>query len=373
MEAPSGDHPSPLKIAIVAPPYFDLPPSAYGGVEAVVADLADGLIDLGHHVTIVGAGRKGTKAQLIRVWDRTIPERLGEPFAEVMHAALSRRAVEDLALAGEVDVVHDHTCSGPLNATFYANLGLPTVVTVHGPPDDDARRYFQALGTDVSLVAISDRQRALAPELNWISTVHNGLRPKAWPFSQSKRDFALWLGRYHPNKAPHVALEACHEAGLPLVLAGKCAEPEEKRYFHEVVEPLLGPDDKVLGVADAILKRELLADARCLLFPVQWEEPFGMVMIEAMVCGTPVVALRNGAVPEVVVDTVTGLICDLPESLPSALEAVQEIDPRACRAHVERNFTASRMAAGYARCYSQAIAMATDARLVAGVAGSIVP
>lgn len=335
-----------------------------------MADLADGLIELGHHVTIIGAGRKGTKARLIQVWDRTIPERLGEPFAEVMHAALSRRAVEDLALSGEVNVVHDHTLSGPLNAPFYADLGLPTVVTVHGPPDTDARRYFRALGTEVCLIAISDRQCSLAPELNWISTVHNGLRPKAWPFSRSKRDYALWLGRYHPNKAPHVALKACHEAGLPLILAGKCAEPEEKRYFHEVVEPLLGPDDKVLGVADAILKRELLADARCLLFPVQWEEPFGMVMIEAMVCGTPVVALRNGAVPEVVVDTVTGLICDRPESLPAALEAVRAIDPAACRSHVERNFTAGKMAAGYARCYRQVISMATGARLVGSVGRS---
>ncbi len=350
------DPSSPLKIALVAPPYFDVPPAAYGGVEAVVADLADGLIDLGHEVRIIGAGRKGTKAQIVRVWERTIPERLGDPFAEVMHAILTRRAIEDLAMAGRADVVHDHTFSGPLNASDYAELGMPTLVTVHGPPHQEVRGYYRALGTEISLVSISHRQRSLAPELNWAATIHNGVRPGSWPFSRSKAGYALWLGRYHPDKAPHLALQACHAAGIPLILAGKCAEPVEKRYFADVVEPLLGPDDRVMGLADAILKRELLANARCLLFPIQWEEPFGMVMIEAMVCGTPVVALRHGAVPEVVVHGQTGLICEQPDELPDALHGVAAIDPRECRAHVERNFTARKMAAGYARAYRTAVA-----------------
>lgn len=351
----------PLNVVIAAPPYFDIPPNAYGGVEAVVADLADGLVDLGHRVTIIGAGRSGTKADLVTVWDRTIPERLGDPYAEVMHAVLTRRAVEDLAMAAEADVVHDHTFSGPLNASVYAELGLPTVVTVHGPPHAEVRGYYQALGAEISLVAISRNQQSLAPELNWVSTVHNGLRPGAWPFQTVKDDYALWLGRYHPDKAPHEAIKACHAAGLPLVLAGKCSEPVEKRYYADVIEPMLTPDDKVIGVADAKLKRELLANARCLLFPVQWEEPFGMVMIEAMVCGTPVVALRRGAVPEVVLHEVTGLICDEPEELPDALNAVRAIDPFECRTHVERHFSAYKMADGYARCYHEAIAKTAGA------------
>lgn len=352
----AGDPSRSLKIALIAPPYFDVPPAAYGGVESVIADLTDGLMDLGHEVTIVGAGHNGTRARMLQVWESTAADRLGEPYPEVLHAVLTRRTVEDLALAGEVDVVHDHTLSGPLNASAYAELGLPTVVTVHGPPHSDARRYYRALGTDISLVSISHRQAALAPELNWVTTVHNGLQPRRWPYSSHKGDYALWLGRYHPDKAPHLALEAARAAGVPLVLAGKCSEPVEKKYYAEVIEPLLGPDDKVVGVADAILKRELLVDARCLLFPVQWEEPFGMVMIESMVCGTPVVALRNGAVPEVVIDGVTGLVCGRPEDLPAALEAVSEIDPGACRRHVETNFSAERMAANYVRCYRQVVA-----------------
>lgn len=335
----------------MVPPYFDVPPNAYGGVEAVVADLADGLVDRGEDVTLIGAGKDGTKARLRTVWDSIIPERLGEAYPEVMHAMLTRRAIEDLAAAREIDVVHDHTFSGPLNAAVFAQLGLPMVVTVHGPLNPDLRRFYRALGNDVSLVAISHRQRQLAPELNWIATVHNSLTPATWPFSSQKENYALFLGRFHPDKGVHLAVRAAHEAGIPLVLAGKCAEPLEKRYFAEEVEPLLGPNDKVLGIADATLKRKLLVNARCLLFPVQWEEPFGMVMIEAMVCGTPVVALRGGAVPEVVVQGVTGFIREHPQELPEAIAALDDIDPVTCRRHVETNFSAPRMAAGYAAAY----------------------
>lgn len=349
-------------MALVVPPYFDVPPSAYGGVEAVVADLADGLVDRGHDVTLIGAGKNGTKARLRTVWDSIIPERLGEAYPEVMHAMLTRRAIEELAAAGKIDVVHDHTFSGPLNAAVYAQLGLPTVVTVHGPLDCDLRPFYRALGNDVSLVAISARQRQLAPELNWISTVHNSLQPAAWPFAAQKQDYALFLGRFHPDKGVHLAIEAAHAAGMPLVLAGKCAEPLEKQYFAEQVQPRLGPDDKVVGVADATFKRQLLVNARCLLFPVQWEEPFGMVMIEAMVCGTPVVALHGGAVSEVVVPGVTGWICEKPEELPSAMRALDQIDPVACRAHVERNFSAPKMAQGYVAAYRLARAQAETAR-----------
>jgi glycosyltransferase involved in cell wall biosynthesis len=333
-----------------------VPPAAYGGVEAVVADLADALVERGHAVSLIGAGRPGTKATFVPVWDQTMPERLGEPFPEIVHAAVTRRAVERLAEEGGLDVVHDHTMGGPLNAAAYAALGLPTVVTMHGPVDDDLYRYYRTLGEDVHMVAISGRQRQLAPDLNWAGTVHNALRADTWPFRPEKEAYALFLGRFHPNKAPHLALEAAHTAGLPLILAGKCAEPVERAYFEREVRPRLTDADQVYGVADAAAKRELLANARCLLFPVQWEEPFGMVMIEAMACGTPVVALRGGAVPEVVLDGVTGFILDDPADLPAAIARVAEIDPVACRDRVEREFSATRLAAGYEAAYRTALA-----------------
>ena len=345
----------PLRIVLIAPPYFDVPPPAYGGVEAVVADLADALVDRGHAVTLIGAGRPGTKARFISVWDSTIPERLGEPFPEAVHAALTRKAVSGLADRGGVDVVHDHTLTGPLNAPAYASIGLPTVVTMHGPVDDDLYRYYATLGKDISLVAISERQRQLAPDLNWVGMVHNALRVDSWPFSRDKGDYALFLGRYHAHKAPHLALDAAHAAGMRLILAGKCAEPPEREYFEKEIRPRLTSDDHVFGLADATQKRELLVNARCLLFPVQWEEPFGMVMIEAMACGTPVVALRAGAVPEVVIDGETGIICEHPEELPGAMRQVHKIDPADCRRRVVEHFNSEQLAAGYEAAYRAAL------------------
>jgi glycosyltransferase involved in cell wall biosynthesis len=344
-----------LRIALVAPPYFEVPPTAYGGVEAVVADLADALVARGHEVTLLGAGRSGTTAAFTAVRERAIPERLGEPFPEVLYAAQTRRVIERIARETGIDVVHDHTLAGPLNAPAYAALGLPTVATVHGPVNEDLYGYYRAVGKDVQLVAISRRQRALAPDLNWIATVHNALRVESWPFRREKGDYAVFLGRFSPDKAPHLALEAAHRAGVPLVLAGKCAEPAEKEYFEREVVPRLTSSDHVFGMADARQKRELLAMARCLLFPIRWEEPFGMVMIEAMACGTPVVALRAGAVPEVVDDGVTGIICDSPDALPQALRDVRDIDPAACRGRVARHFSAATLARGYEAAYLRAL------------------
>ena len=350
-ESTATDGGRPLHIVMVVPPYFEIPPRAYGGVESVVADLTHALMRSGHRVTLIGVDGSGTGADTVPLWPQLIPERLGEPFPEVAHAALARRAVRQLAHEQGVDLVHDHTLAGPLNAPAYAALGLPTVVTAHGPVDDDLRRLYGALGADIDLVAISDRQRELAPELNWAGRVHNAVRVDTFPFQAEKKDYALFLGRFHPQKAPHLALDAAHAAGLPLILAGKCSEPLEKEYFDREVKPRLTPADRVFGVADANAKRELLSGARCLLFPVQWEEPFGMVMIEAMACGTPVVALRGGAVPEVVADGVTGYIADDPAELPELLGRLDRLDAAACRRRVADLFDVDRLGTGYTAVY----------------------
>ncbi|HWG98969.1 MAG TPA: glycosyltransferase family 4 protein [Pilimelia sp.] len=346
----------PLRIAMVVPPYFEVPPAGYGGVESVVADLTDALVARGHDVTLIGAGRPGTRARFVRLWDAPIPHRLGEPFPEVVHAALVRRAVQELVRGPGLDIVHDHTLAGPLNAPAYAAAALPTVVTMHGPVDEDLYRLYRALGPDIELVAISERQRQLAPDLHWTGMVHNAIRVDTFPYRTAKGDFALFLGRFHPQKAPHLALEAAHAAGLPLVLAGKCAEPIEREYFDREVAPRLTASDRVLGVADARAKRELLAQARCLLFPIRWEEPFGMVMIEAMACGTPVVALRGGAVPEVVIDGVTGYVCEDPAELPGALHRLDALDPAACRRRVVEHFDVDGLGAGYEAVYRRVLA-----------------
>jgi glycosyltransferase involved in cell wall biosynthesis len=356
--ATTADVADPLRIVLVAPPYFDIPPKGYGGTEAVVAHLAEALIARGHDVTVLGAGEPATTARFVPLWERTLPERLGEPYPEVMHALKARRAIEWIAATNGVDVIHDHTFGGLLNTPAYRTLGLPTAATVHGPIDEDLHPYYRELGDEVGLIAISDRQRELAPELNWVGRVYNALCIDEWPFRADKGDYALFLGRYVPYKGAHLALRAAHQAGVPLVLAGKCNEPPEQAYFNEQVRPLLTENDHVFGQADAVSKRKLLAGARCLLFPIQWEEPFGMVMIEAMACGTPVVALRGGAVPEVVVDGVTGVVCERPEDLPAAIEKAQTLDPAACRRHVAAHFGVGQFGSGYERIYRTMIGTA---------------
>ncbi|MEU8900271.1 glycosyltransferase family 4 protein [Nocardia sp. NPDC048505] len=348
----------PLHIALVAPPYFDIPPAGYGGVEAVVATLADELVERGHRVTLLGAGKSGGRAEFVQLWETTRSAELGTPYPEIVNTLKAWHAVSALHERHPVDIVHDHTFAGPLNAPGYHNLGIPTVVTVHGPVDPDMHRYYRAFDPSVRLIAISDRQRELAPDLHWIARVHNAIRPAEWPFRAEKSEYALFLGRYAPYKGPHLALDAAHAAGVPLVLAGKCNEPPERAYFEQRVRPLLTDQDTVFGEADAVAKRRLLAEARCLIFPVQWEEPFGIVMLEAMVCGTPVVALRGGAVAEVVEHGVTGWICDDPAELPEAIARAGDLDPRACRRRVEELFAADHFAHGYETAYYRAIAAA---------------
>jgi glycosyltransferase involved in cell wall biosynthesis len=342
-----------LRIGVIAPPYFSLPPTGYGGVEAVVSDLVDGLVDLGHEITLVGAGKHLTKAQrFLPTYNEPPSEQLGEPLPEVTHAARAAQLMEPY----DFDLIHDHTLGGPLLAR---GRSIPTIVTVHGPVSGECGDYYRALGRSVRLVAISASQMSGAPDLPWLATVPNAIQVDTFPFQADKDRFALFLGRFHPHKAPHLAIDAARAAGLTIVLAGKCSEPIERQYFNREINPRLGPDVLIFGVADAAAKRDLLARATCLLFPICWEEPFGLVMIEAMACGTPVVALRRGAVPEVVIDGVTGIIVNEPAQLPNAIRAARELDPQDCRNHVERNFSPDAMAASYVAAYRRLLKEAT--------------
>jgi len=333
-----------IHVALVAPPWFDVPPTGYGGIEQVVGDLAEALTRDGHEVTLVAAGRDGTPARLLRTYEEPPTERLGEALPEVMQAAAAARLLADL----DVDVVHDHTLAGPLTA---AGRRAPTVATMHGPVEGELLEYYRHL--DTSLVAISQAQRTAAPDLNWVATVHNGIAVDTFPFQAEKEGWLLFIGRFTPDKGPDLAIEAAKAAGRHLVLAGKVNEPDEQAYFDEVIRPLLGPDVTYVGEMDAELKRELYAKASCLLFPIRWPEPFGIVMVEAMACGTPVVALRQGSVPEVIADGRTGIICENAEELPSGIDKAVQLRPADCREHVLRHFDRATMARGYVQVYRQ--------------------
>jgi glycosyltransferase involved in cell wall biosynthesis len=326
------------------------------GVENMCADLVDGLVARGHEVTLIGAGGPGTTAdRFVATYPEPPSARLGEPLPEVLHAAAVARILDGL----DVDLVHDHTLAGPLLARGRA---VPTVVTMHGPVAGEPGEYYRQLADTVSLVAISAAQRRAAPDLAWRGTVHNAVDAATFPYRADKDEMVLFLGRIHPDKGVHLAIDAARGAGLPIVVAGKCSEPVELEYFHTFVEPRLGPDVSIFGTADAAAKRDLLSRAAALVFPILWDEPFGMVMIEAMACGTPVVALRRGSVPEVVVDGVTGIVCDDPTGLPAAIMAARDLSPAACRAHVEDCFDAAAMVAGYEAVYREMLLPRTTTR-----------
>ncbi|MGH2722461.1 MAG: glycosyltransferase family 4 protein [Actinomycetota bacterium] len=357
---------APLRIAVITPPWFEIPPSGYGGIEWMCHWLIEGLVDAGHEGLVVGAGRSGTRARFVATYDTPQGRRLGEPLPDIMHAA---RAVPALA-AFDPHVVHDHTLSGPLTARARR---VPTVVTAHGPVDGEIGGYYAALGDAIRLVSISQHQRSKVPGLPWAGTVHNAIPVADYPFRSGKEDFGLFLGRMSPEKAPHLAIEAARRAGLRLVIAAKCNEEPERRYFDEYVRPLLGTDTDWIGEADTATKKDLLARARCLVFPIQWDEPFGIVMIEALACGTPVVALRAGSVPEVVDHGETGYVCGTLDEMVDAIGRTADLDPAACRRVALARFDVRRMVDGYELVYRRVLAEHAQARRREAVPALLAP
>jgi glycosyltransferase involved in cell wall biosynthesis len=339
-----------MRIAIVAPPWFEVPPSSYGGIEAMCDTLAVGLQRRGHDVVLLSAGTRHRTVWTETIWPE-LPTGLGLPeggMVELAYAAEVANALDRIA----PEVIHDHTAAGPLLSRARST---PTVVTVHGPVDSHGAGLLRSLGTAVHAIAISDAQRIDEPRINWIDTIHNGISVSSFPFRADKEPYLVFLGRMHPNKGVHVAIDVAREVGLPIVIAAKCSEPHERAYFEEQVRPRLGDDAEYVGEADAGRKRELLSGARALLFPIQWEEPFGLVMVEALACGTPVVALRRGSVDEVVTDGVTGFIRDDASELADAIRALDTIDPVACRRDAERRFDDGVMVRRYESAYARVI------------------
>ncbi|MGC5309524.1 glycosyltransferase family 4 protein [Micromonospora zamorensis] len=337
---------------MVVPPWLSVPPPGYGGLEQVVAALVDALCGQGHEVTLFGAGDDhGTAAH---GFVSTIPEvqyeRLGESLPELAHLARVNR----LITAADFDVIHDHTTIGPLVA---GRRAVPTVATVHGNPVGEYGDVLSDIDSGVALVAISHAQRRLNTGLPWAGTVHNALDIRGFPHkTRPGTGPVLWLARFSPDKGPEVAIQACREAGVPLLLAGKCNEPAERRYYEQVVAPLVDENVTVVLNAGRAETLRMLVDARCLIMPIQWDEPFGMVMLEAMATGTPVVALNRGAVPELIRPGLTGLVCERPEELAAAVLAAERLDPEDCVAHVAENFSVERMADGYAAIFRRFVA-----------------
>ena len=350
-----------MRIAVIAPPWYAVPPSGYGGIEWVVALLADGLTDRGHEVTLFAPPGSETEAELIPPLGEVPPaELIGDPWYEAAHA------VSAYDRGDKFDLLHDHT--GPVGASIGAMSDAPTVHTLHGPFTPQTTMLYRGIARRHWFVAISESQRSMAPEnLRWGGVVYNGIPMDRYPFREDKDDYLFFLGRADDEKAPHLAIEAARLAGRRLVMCATTKNQREQAYWAEMVEPLLGDDVEVHGECDQEQKTALLARATALLFPIQWAEPFGLVMTEAMACGTPVIAWRNGSVPEVVADGQTGFIVESVEEMAAAVDRLGALDRRTMRARVEQRFSAEAMVTGYERVYQQVLAGDDGASRIGGI------
>lgn len=343
-----------MRIAEIAPPWLSVPPQGYGGIEWVVSLLADGLVERGHDVTLFATGDSITKANLEYVFEAAPgPKLINDIWHDVVHTTF---AMQD---PSRFDIFHVHSPWSSLLAP--ALLGLPTVHTLHGHFTDEMRRLYGMLKDRVWFVAISESQRSHMPNLQYAGVVYNGIDVDAYPFTTKKDDFVLFLGRGGPEKGPHLAVRAAREAGVPIILAAKVAEREEVEHWNRVVVPELPDNGTILGEIGFEEKADLLSRARAVLFPIDWDEPFGLVMLEAMACGTPVIATPRGSVPEIVVDGETGFIVSVenyPQQAAAALRRLDQIDPAACRARVRERFSGDAMVAGYEAVFERVLAAA---------------
>jgi len=341
----------PSRVLQIAPPWFAVPPSGYGGIEWIVASLADGLVQAGHDVTLHAAGGSVTKAMLQTVFDTAPSLHIGDPWYEATHA------VAAYIDPNRFDIIHDHTGAiGPAIAAVITDRP-PVVNTLHGAWTDANERLYRAISDRLALVAISHDQASRTPQgVRVTEVVHNGIALERYPFQASKEDFLLFVGRASADKGPEVAVEVARQVGLPLVMAIKVNEPLEIEYFKTMIAPAMhGADVDVRTGVEHDEKVDLMGRARAVLVPIRWDEPFGLVMAEAMACGTPVVAYRRGAAPEIVVDGLTGYLIEPGDlgAFARATRAVDTIDPAACRRQVEDELSAERMVERYVALYER--------------------
>lgn len=332
-----------MRIGIIAPPWLPVPPSAYGGTELVVDRLARGLQNLGQDVVLVAHAASTCPVLTLSVLPHEEELPIGTAVPELAHVL----AAYDLLRS--CDVVHDHTITGPLLAVRHPDTTV--VTTAHGPFDPEMTRVFRALPSNVSLIAISRAQARSAVDVPIARVIHHGIDVEHFPFGRGDGGYFAFLGRMDPSKGVHRACELAHRAGVPLRVAAKMRERPEREYFEQCVRPLLGGDVEYLGELGGQDKHDLLAGAAALLNPIAWAEPFGMAMIEALACGTPVITSPLGAAPEIVEHGVSGFWCNDDQEFIDALAAAADLDRRASRERVARHFSTKRMAAAHLDLY----------------------
>lgn len=336
-----------MKIAQIGPLTESIPPKLYGGTERVVSFLTEELVAMGHDVTLFASGDSITEAELDAAWPRAL--RLDPTIRDSLapHFRLMERVRRR---AHEFDILHFHNDYWP--ASLFARQQVPFVTTLHGRLDlPELGPVYNEL-PEMNLISISDAQRAPLPTANFIGTVLHGLPERLLTPRERPRDYVAFLGRICPEKRADRAIRIARAAGMPLRLAAKVDRVDEE-YFETEIAPMLGPDADLIGEIDDRAKPDFLSGARALLMPIDWPEPFGLVMIEAMACGTPVIAWGHGSVPEIIEDSVTGFIVESEAEAVAALNAARELSPTRIRAAFEARFTARRMAEDYLAIYEE--------------------
>jgi glycosyltransferase involved in cell wall biosynthesis len=341
-----------MRIAQIAPLHERVPPIAYGGTERVVSFLTEELVRQGHEVTLFASGDSRTSARLIRCCDVAL--RLNPavrdtlPYHMIMLDEVRRRI-------GEFDILHFHI--EMLHAPLMREFADRTLTTLHGRLDLPDLVPFYAAFYDLPLVSISSHQQGYLKNVNWLGTIHHGLPHDLFAFSPRTHGYLAFLGRIAPEKGPDRAIEIAVRGGMPLKMAAK-VDRVDQAYWDNKIRPMVEANSNVefIGEIDESDKADFLGGAAALLFPIDWPEPFGLVMIEAMACGTPVIAYRRGSVPEIVENRVSGFVVDTIEEAIAAVQRVADLDRAKVRAAFERRFTAERMARDYVGIYRQLLA-----------------
>jgi glycosyltransferase involved in cell wall biosynthesis len=361
-----------MRIAQIAPPWIAIPPKNYGGTESVIYNLVEEQVAQGHDVTLFAPGDTKTSAKLVSFFPKSLL-REGVPWTMHLKAFYHLQKALEVVKAQNFDIVHTHLSSGADLYLFplIANLSTPHVTTLHSrfPFDHgtggwvgDADRYYMDWAPFVPIVSISESARAQTKEpLNFVGVVYNGIEVKQLPSTRKKRDcYFAWLGRFVPEKGPHLAIEAAKQANVPLVLAGTIDRhvKESVTYFQEIIKPQIDNDQiKYIGPVDAKEKARLLRGASGFLNPIEWEEPFGMVMVEAMAFGCPVISFARGAAPEIVIHGQNGFLVQNLAEMIQYIPRINEIDRSTLPAYVEQNFSAHVMATKYEQVYEKVISM----------------
>ena len=341
-----------MRIGVLSPVWYPVPPEGYGGTERIVSLLVEGLVAQGEDVTLFASGDSQTSAELVSVFAEAPSDRIGESFWELRHTLAC------LAWASDFDVIHDH--SGLLGLALCGQQETPVVHTVHGSLEGDVGPLYAriaAAAPDIGLISISESQRAGWDELPWLATCHNAIEVDDYPLRTDHEGYLAFLGRMSPEKGAHRAIEIARAAGAELRIAAKCREPSEQKYFDRFVAPHLGQGVEYLGELRREECAELLGGARALLFPIEWEEPFGLVMVEALACGTPVIATRRGSVPEVLDHGRAGVIVDDYRDMVQALHDADALDPASLRRSVVERFSPERMVSSYLKAYERVLGL----------------